>query len=344
MSTMYNKDMGVGVIGAGKFGLALCNLLAEKHPVKLYSRRQEDAVGFEASRQLRDVTLHDNVTLETDLEHLCNTCEVLIPAIPSDNYPELVQAIQHVINPGHFVIHATKGFIQSNANPDTQSHRPFTVSEYFEQFTTVRRVGMIAGPNLSHEIHQGLPAGAVIGSRFNEVITIGKELFSSDRFQVFGSNDLLAIELAGILKNYIAIGAGITEGLELGSNARSLYITRALAEIIYIANRLGVASTSFLGLAGVGDLMTTCQSPLSRNFTVGYRIAKGEVIESIVKDSTETIEGLKTLKLIHNEWRYTSRIPIAQVLHEILFDQKDPKSLVDVFMKATGENDVEFAL
>ena len=89
---------------------------------------------------------------------------------------------------------------------------------------------MIAGPNLSHEIHQGLPAGAVIGSRFNEVITIGKELFSSDRFQIFGSNDLLAIELAGILKNYIAIGAGITEGLELGSNARSFTSPRALAE------------------------------------------------------------------------------------------------------------------
>ncbi|MGB1051456.1 MAG: NAD(P)H-dependent glycerol-3-phosphate dehydrogenase [Chitinophagales bacterium] len=344
MSTMYNRDMGVGVIGAGKFGLALCNLLAEKNPVKLYSRRQEDATSFEVNQQLRDVVLHDNVSLEMDIEQLCNSCEILIPAIPSDSYPELIQAIQHVVNPGHFIIHATKGFIQSNANPDTNGHRPFTVSEYFEQFTTVRRIGMIAGPNLSHEIHQGLPAGAVIGSRFNEVITIGKELFSSDRFQIFGSNDLLAIELAGILKNYIAIGAGITEGLELGSNARSLYITRALAEIIYIANRLGVASTSFLGLAGVGDLMTTCQSPLSRNFTVGYRIAKGESIESIVKDSTETIEGLKTLKLIHNEWRYTSRIPIAQVLHDILFDQKDPRALIDIFMKATGENDVEFAL
>ena len=344
MSTMYNQDMGVGVIGAGKFGLALCNLLAEKHPVKLYSRRQEDAVSFASNRQIRDVSLHNNVSLETDLENLCHTCEVLIPAIPSDNYPKLVKAIQHTVNPGHFVIHATKGFIQSDANPNTKSHRPLTVSEYFEQFTTVRRIGMLAGPNLSHEIHQGLPAGAVIGSRFNEVITIGKELFSSDRFQVFGSNDLVAIELAGILKNYIAIGAGITEGLALGSNARSLYITRALAEIIYIANRLGVASTSFLGLAGVGDLMTTCQSPLSRNFTVGYRIAKGETIESIINDSIETVEGLKTLKLIHNEWRYTSRIPIAQVLYEILFDDKHPKSLVEVFMRATGENDVEFAL
>ncbi len=344
MSTMYNQDMCVGVIGAGKFGLALCNLLAEKHPVKLYSRRQEDAVSFASNRQIRDVSLHNNVSLETDLENLCHTCEVLIPAIPSDNYPELVKAIQHTVNPGHFVIHATKGFIQSDANPDIKSHRPLTVSEYFEQFTTVRRIGMLAGPNLSHEIHQGLPAGAVIGSRFNEVITIGKELFSSDRFQVFGSNDLVAIELAGILKNYIAIGAGITEGLELGSNARSLYITRALAEIIYIANRLGVTSTSFLGLAGVGDLMTTCQSPLSRNFTVGYRIAKGETIESIINDSIETVEGLKTLKLIHNEWRYTSRIPIAQVLYEILFDDKHPKSLVEVFMRATGENDVEFAL
>ena len=344
MSTMYNRDMGVGIIGAGKFGLALCNLLAVKNPVKLYSRRQEDAANFETNQQLRDVALHNNVSLETDLMNLCKTCEVLIPAIPSDNYPELIQAIQNIVNPGHFIIHATKGFIQSNANPDTKSHRPLTVSEYFEQFTSVRRIGMIAGPNLSHEIHQGLPAGAVIGSRFNEVISIGKELFSSDRFQIFGSNDLLAIELAGILKNYIAIGAGITEGLDLGSNARSLYITRALAEIIYIANRLGVSSTSFLGLAGVGDLMATCQSPLSRNFTVGYRIAKGESIESIVNDSIETVEGLKTLKLIHNEWRYTSRIPIAQILHEILFEQKDPRSLVNVFMKATGENDVEFAL
>ena len=344
MSTMYNRDMGVGVIGAGKFGLALCNILAEKHPVKLYSRKEEDAKNFESNRQLRDVSLHNNVSLETDLENLCKTCEVLIPAIPSDNYPELVQTIQNIINPGHFVIHATKGFIQSNAHPDTQSHRPFTVSEYFEQFTTVRRIGMIAGPNLSHEIHQGLPAGAVIGSRFDEVITIGKELFSSDRFQVFGSNDLLAIELAGILKNYIAIGAGITEGLELGSNARSLYITRALAgNHIYrepFRRILHVFSWFSWSWRSHDDL----PKPTGRNFTVGYRIAKGEIIESIVKDSIETIEGLKTLKLIHNEWRYTSRIPIAQVLHEILFDQKDPKSLVDVFMKATGENDVEFAL
>ena len=129
MSIMYNRDMGIGVIGAGKFGLALCNLLAEKNPVKLYSRRQEDTANFAANRPLRDVALHNNVSLETDLENLCKTCEVLIPAIPSDNYPELVQAIQNIINPGHFVIHATKGFIQSNANPDTKSHQ-FTTSSF----------------------------------------------------------------------------------------------------------------------------------------------------------------------------------------------------------------------
>ncbi len=171
-----------------------------------------------------------------------------------------------------------------------------TMSEVILEESVVVRVGCLAGPNLADELAQGQPSATVVASRFNEVILAGQKLLRTDRFQVYGSNDLIGIELSGALKNIIAIASGALTGLGLGENSRGFLISRGMVEMIYLGKVLGGNTQAFLGLAGIGDLVTTCSSQLSRNFTVGYRLAKGESLDSITESMEETAEGINTVK------------------------------------------------
>ena len=317
----------VGVIGAGSFGTAIANILAENNAkVILYVRDLEKAKKTAKERVSAGQKLHENIDVTNTLEEVPQKCEIIFPMVPSANFREMIIKLAPHLRPYHVLIHGTKGFdlfvpkkqkITAN-NPLTREHVK-TISEVIKEETSVLRVGCLAGPNLARELDQRKPAATVVASHFDEVVKIGQRLLKNDRFMIYGSQDLIGIELCGILKNIIAVGAGTIAGMNLGENAKSLFISRGLVEMVYIGKALGGNAQAFLGLAGVGDLIATCTSSLSRNFSVGFRLAQGETLEGIINSMDEVAEGVKTINIVKQlADSYKVRCPITETLHRII--------------------------
>ena len=244
------------------------------------------------------------------------------------------------------MIHGTKGLdLQLDEDPNaplTQEH-VFTMSEVIKQETVVVRVGCMAGPNLASELSTGHPAATVIASPFNEVIEQGKLLLRSENFQVYGNSDLRGVELCGVLKNIIAIASGVLSGLGLGENSRGLLVSRGLVEMIYLGQALGGEISSFIGLAGIGDLVATTTSSNSRNFTLGYKIASGKTLEEALAEMEEVAEGLNTIKIIRQLAVAQGLKPlITETLYKILLEGMKPEDGVNFLMRYPGHIDIDF--
>ena len=178
---------------------------------------------------------------------------------------------------------------------------------------------------------------------FNEVIQTGKRLLRNDRFQVYENNDLVGVEIAGVLKNIIAIASGALSGLGYGDNAKGLLISRGAVEMVYMGRALGGNTKAFLGVAGIGDLVTTCNSPMSRNFTVGYRLAKGEKLKEILDDMQEIAEGVNTVRIVKKcADHYKVRALITNTLYKVLFEGMTVQEALQYLMRNPLNVDIDF--
>ena len=344
-----SDQLPVGVIGAGSFGTAVSNLLAENGPVLLYSRNPERAASIRESRESSGQKLHDNIVVTESLQTIAQQCFLIFPIIPSEFFSEMLKGLSPYLRPDHLMIHGTKGlYVESGVDQLTlesklSRHNVLTMTELILRETVVLRVGCIHGPNLAAEIAAGFPAAAVIGSRFDEVINEGKQALRYPRFQVYGSYDVLGIELAGVLKNILAIGSGMVRGLGMGENARALLMTRGLSELIHLGKMLDIDPRAFLGLAGIGDIIATCSSPLSRNYTVGFRLAKGEKLSEIMSTMEETAEGVHTVQIaLAMANAYGLSTPIVGMLHRILFEDTPAAEGLKRLMSYRINKDVDF--
>lgn len=340
----------VGVIGAGSFGTAIANILAEKSNVLLYSRSSEKVAEMNAKRTSAGQHLHDRVRGIDQLETIANQCNVIFPIIPSAGFRQMMKQLSPYLKPYHILIHGTKG-LDTNV-PEGVKINEFnllsreyvkTMSEVIMEESSVLRVGCLAGPNLAKEIAAQQPAASVVASHFDEVIQIGQKLLRNDRFLIYGSSDLIGIELCGVLKNIIAIGSGAIAGLGLGENAKSLLISRGIVEMVQIGKTLGGNAEAFLGLAGIGDLVATCSSNLSRNYTVGFRLAKGETLEDILESMDEVAEGVKTIDIINTLSKtYKVRCPITESLYKILHKEMTVEDAHNFLMKFPFRAEIDF--
>lgn len=349
MSLNNLNDSTVGVVGAGSFGCAVANILAENVQVLLYARSPEVVDQMRNEQKARNIELHKNVTGTGDLELVANSCHVIFPVVPSANFRSMISNLAPYIKPYHILIHGTKGFeVQLNGKSldelkTLQRNQVFTMSELIRHESAAVRVGCLAGPNLASEINEHQPAATVVASHFDEVIDLGQKLLKSDRFGVFGNNDLIGVELCGVLKNIIAIGAGAIHGLGYGENTKALLISRGMVEMIYLGQALGGNVKAFLGLAGVGDLVATCSSPLSRNFTLGFRLAKGESLPGILESMEEVAEGVNTIKIAKKlADNYRVRTPITNALYDALFDDLSLEEGLQQLMKYPFIQDIDF--
>jgi glycerol-3-phosphate dehydrogenase (NAD(P)+) len=349
-SKKLSDEKPVGVIGAGNFGSAVANLLAGQRNVLLYARDEKTIQRILNKRENRGHKMKKNITPINDLKQLAHQCDVLFPIVPSSHFRTMMRQLSPYLHPYHILIHGTKGFdISLLKNQTIESVSKLsrsqvkTMSEVIREESVVVRMGCLAGPNLSKELAAGHPAATVIASHFNEVISIGKRLLRNERFQVYGNNDLVGVELAGVLKNIIAIASGALQGMGYGENARGLLISRGVVEMIHLGRALGGNTKAFLGLAGIGDLVTTSNSELSRNFQVGYKLAQGMSLKEILDSMDEVAEGVNTVRIAKKcADYYRVRAPITNTLYQVLFEELTVKQALRYLMRYPLNVDIDF--
>jgi len=337
----------VGVIGAGSFGTAIADLLSDKVDVLLFSRKKELVDKINQTHQHLNLTLSNRIKATDDLEEIASRCTLILPIVPSGNFRAMMKDVSPYLRPYHLLIHGTKGL---DVKKDLEEKNIkltradiSTMSEVIQQESSVVRIGCLSGPNLSKEILEGQPTATVIASRFTEVIKMGQEVLDSKRFHVFGSYELLGAELAGALKNAIAIGSGILGGKNMGKNIQAMLITRGLTEMVYFGKALGASSRAFIGTAGIGDLIATATSKDSRNYTFGQRLGNGETLEEITRTMPELAEGVRTIRIMyHLSKQYKLHVPITQMLYSIVFQGFDIDRAIDYLMNYPYDVDVDF--
>ncbi|MEM7055588.1 MAG: NAD(P)H-dependent glycerol-3-phosphate dehydrogenase [Bacteroidota bacterium] len=348
LKSISNKP--VGVIGAGSFGTAVANLLAHNADVLVYVRRKEVAEAMRKTRVSAGQSLAPNITPTPDLAAVVECCTVIFPIVPSQGFKSMIRQLAPLLKPHHILIHGTKG-LDVHWPTDTDSGALLkltrghikTMSELIRAESSVHQVGCLAGPNLASELAQAQPAAAVVASSSEAVVAQGHKLLRSDRFQVYTSKDLIGVELCGVLKNVIAIGAGCLGGLGYGQNTKALLISRGLIEMVYLGKAMGASIQPFLGLAGLGDLVATCASSLSRNYMVGYSLAQGETLSQILASTAETIEGVHTVKVIRSLLaHYQARAPITEMIYRVLFEELAVEEAIHYLMRYPLHVDVDF--
>lgn len=338
----------VGVLGSGSFGTAVSQILSENTDVLLYSRRQSVVDRINSEHKIKDHILSDRIRATTDISEIGKQCRLIFPIIPSENFRSVMQALGPHVGPGHLLIHATKGLDVSPLFNEATEIRDikrsvFTMSEVIKQETSSIRVGCLAGPNLAREILEGQPAATVIASEFDEVIEKGRKVLAGNKFIVYGSHHLIGIELAGALKNVVAIASGVMNGIGFGKNMEALLITRGLREMIHIAKAVGADIKPFLGTAGVGDLIATATSAQSRNYTFGQHLAQGKKANDIIDMMDEVAEGYRTI-------RFAKKIidaahlqaPITNTLFQISYEERAVDDAVKELINNPLSIDVDF--
>ncbi|MDH4296988.1 MAG: NAD(P)-dependent glycerol-3-phosphate dehydrogenase [Cyclobacteriaceae bacterium] len=348
--SLSDTSKPIGVIGAGNFGSVVANMLAQHRRVLLYVRDESVIQRILQTKENRGHPMHKNILPTNDLASLARQCDVIFPIVPSQHFRSMMKQLSIHLHPYHILIHGTKGFDVRLPEGKTIDTMPTldrsvvkTISEVIQEESVAVRVGCLAGPNLSRELAEGHPAATVVASHFNEVINVGQRLLRSDNFQVYGNKDLVGVELAGVLKNIIAIAAGALSGMGYGENAKGLLVSRGMVEMVYLGRALGGNTKAFLGIAGIGDLVTTCNSALSRNFSVGYKLARGESLKEILAKTDEVAEGINTVKIAKKcADHYKVRAPITATLYQVLFEDMTVKKALEYLMRYPLNVDIDF--
>jgi glycerol-3-phosphate dehydrogenase (NAD(P)+) len=212
------------------------------------------------------------------------------------------------------------------------------MSEVVREETCVRKLGVLAGPNLARELAAGQPAGTLVASRYEEVFRRAHAALHGGCLRVYAGRDVIGAEIGGAFKNVVALAAGVAAGLGFGDNTRALLLTRGLSEMARLGVALGADPLTFGGMAGVGDLIATCMSPLSRNHQVGARLARGESLEAITREMKMVAEGVKTTRAIHELARGAGlELPIVHGVHRLLYQGAGvPELLAELMAIPTG--------
>jgi glycerol-3-phosphate dehydrogenase (NAD(P)+) len=320
----------VAVIGSGSFGTVLASLVAKNsRQVRLWSRNEEQVRAINSTRMnpsyVSSLALAPNITAYTDLERVFEGgVQAVIWALPSQVCRQESKRLARFFQGDEILLHAVKGVEEGTLK---------RVSTILREEIPCPRIGVISGPNLAEELARGDPGATVVASNFTEVVEAGSVLLTTDRFRVYAGSDVIGVEWAGALKNILAIASGAVEAMKLGWNARSLLMTRGLAEMVRFGIAMGAHEETFLGLAGVGDLLATCSSQLSRNYRTGLRLAQGDPLEKVLADLGSTAEGVKTTRSVREFAQLNGidmpvteavyhllegQLPVNQIIHELM--------------------------
>lgn len=331
MSADFWHSHPVAVVGGGSWGTVLAHLASQNcEEVLLWVRDEEAARAMNATRSnpkhVQFLKLGAKIKIYSELEQVFEKePKVILWALPSSACREQARAIAPLLMGDEVVLHATKGVEAGTLK---------RISTILEEELPTRRIGVISGPNLATEIAKGDPAATVIASTFDEVVEAGRTILSSSRFRVIGDHDVVGVEWAGILKNILAIAAGSLDSMELGWNARAALIALGLAEMVRFGVAMGAEQSTFLNLAGVGDLIATCASSLSRNYQVGFLLPKKGNLEEVLQELGSTAEGVRTAQYVHE---YASsrgiEMPITAAVYKMVTGKMSPKEAIESIIR-----------
>lgn len=329
----------IGILGAGMFGTAIANILAENgHDVRLWSRDEEQAASIRALRENRrslpGYPVHAAIQPTSALEFTLQDADVCFVAVPSKAFRQVVKVAKPWLSAATSVISTTKGIEAPGFH---------LMSTVLRQELPDNPIGALSGPNLAEEIVQKQITATVIASEDPGVCAIVQEILQASYFRVYSSADTYGVELAGALKNIYAIAAGFAAAMGVGQNTQGMLLTRSLAEMSRFAHVMGAKPITFLGLAGVGDLMVTCGSPLSRNYRIGYFVGEGMTLEAAVEKLGRLAEGINTVRTVKRKADELGiYMPICSGLYAILFEDKAVDQVISEIMMSEQPSDVEF--
>ncbi|MSU80532.1 MAG: NAD(P)-dependent glycerol-3-phosphate dehydrogenase [Gemmataceae bacterium] len=317
------------VLGSGAWGTAVAMILAQnpQHRVALWSARTEHAdwhSSRENTRLLPGVAIPESIELTTDIAAAVDRAELLILGVPTAYLRATLRRIASAIPAGVPIVSLAKGLEIGTFRRPTEIAR---------EELGPRSVAALSGPSHAEEVARGLPTTLVVAADDRDLAKRIQMRFSTDRFRVYTNDDLLGVELAGALKNVIGIAAGINDGIGFGDNSKSALLTRGLAEMARFGVSQGADVHTFSGLAGMGDLITTCISKHGRNRNVGERLARGETLSAIQSGTAMVVEGIFTAKSVHEQAQARGiDMPICDEVYRVLYEQKSPRSAVTDLM------------
>ena len=323
--------MKTTVLGSGSWGTALAVLLAKKgYAVTLWGIPEEAAAisrDRENRQYLPGVKLPDSISATSDIDEALDGSDAVVLALPSSAVRKVSAALKGKLDPETLLIHAGKGL---------ESETGLRGSEVIAQ-QLGGEIGqacvVLSGPNLAVELAKDIPTATVVASRDLDRVSQAQELFSSPSFRVYRNSDVVGVELGGALKNVVAIGAGISDGLGYGDNTKATVATRGLVEMTRLGTVLGADSETFTGLSGFGDLMATCASRLSRNLRLGLMLGQGKSVEESLRSLGQVAEGVPTCEATYLLSRkHDVYMPITEAIHAVIFDNRPPAQAVSDLM------------
>ncbi len=298
----------IAVVGAGSWGTTVASTVAQNQSTMLWARRtslaQQITTEHENIDYLRGVALTESLLCSSNLQDVVRDASIVMMAVPSNGFRDVLVEVAKYVSPEVPIVSLTKGLER-----DTLKRMSEVVADVLPRHC----VAVLTGPNLAHEILAGQPAATVVGCSDDEIAKQIQVLLTRPTLRVYTNPDVVGCEIGGVVKNVIAIAAGIVEGMGFGDNSKATLITRGLAEMSRLGIALGANPNTFTGLAGIGDVVATCASAQSRNTAVGVRLGKGESIESITASMKMVAEGVKSsLSVLQLAQRCKVDMPITE--------------------------------
>ena len=325
-------NLKAGLLGGGSWGTTVAALVARNAPITMWARSSDtvDEINKEHTNKkyLPDAVLPKKLVATTNIEEAVASKDVVIMGIPSQSFRSVLEQVKPHIRPWVPVISLSKGLELSTGK---------RMTELISEVLPGHPIGVLTGPNLAREIMSGFAAASVIAMDDEIIVKELQKLFHSGLFRVYTNHDVIGCELGGVLKNIIAIAAGMGDGQGAGENTRSAVITRGLAEITRLGVAMGGERQTFAGLAGTGDLIATCTSAQSRNRSVGYELGKGRTIQEITDEMFMVAEGVKSAPAVMElAKKYDVDMPIAQEVFQVVQDKSTAGSAFRGLLKTVA--------
>lgn len=322
----------IAVIGAGSWGTALASVIADNgHKVKLWVRNPETADEINSRhtnhKYLPDIVLSEAIKAENNLAEVVAGKKIVFLVTPSHAMRTMVKQMAPYLEPDVLLIHATKGL-----ELDSLKRMSEVISEEVSE-AIAEQIVVLTGPSHAEEVIRRFPTTVVVSSKSGEAMMRAQDVLMNSVFRVYTNSDMIGAEIAGSLKNIIALGAGLSDGLGFGDNAKAALLTRGLAEIGRLGVKMGASQLTFAGLAGVGDLVATCTSKHSRNWRAGYLLGQGKSIDEALAELGMVVEGVRTTNAAKAlAERENVEMPITKGIYSVLFEGKSVRQVVEELM------------